>query len=148
VIARTCLTILVGVAAASCGNTRPAPPSVAPSTAGAPSPCRDLRDLHDKDPARLGLEVCTAPAPKGSNGELTITIRRARDQHVLWTDTADAVAQAHLVGNQTPPALQLVIVHEVEPTDAEDAEDAYYVVDLELVDGAIREVNRFRDSGD
>lgn len=132
----------------------PTPASASASASGAPvanpgASCHPMATFDGKDPARLGLEVCTEPATDDSEGELTITIRRVADKKVLWTDTADSVAQSHIVGEQDPPALQIVIVHEVEPSDEnEDAEDAYYVVDLEYVDGAISEVNRFRDSGD
>jgi hypothetical protein len=137
VIGRTRFTLLVGLVAGCQGAGRPAATTVA--TPGAPT-CRTL--------GVADLETCTQPAPARSGGDLTITIRRIADQAVLWTEVADELAQASVVGDRRPPSLQVVIVHHVEPTDDEDAEDAYYVVDLELVDGKIVEVNRFRDSGD
>lgn len=107
-----------------------------------------MTTVDGKDPAGLGLEVCTEPAPPGSQREVTVSIRRGATQEVLWSDVADYLAQSHVVGEQAPPALQVVLAYHVEPDADEEEEDAYYVVDLELVDGKVNEVNRFRDSGD
>ena len=138
----TRLTFLLGLVAA-CGAGKKPAAALAPAAAAAPEPGVNCRPMGGHD-----LEACTEPAPPDSGGDLTITIRRIADRHVLWTEVADALAQASIVGDQDPPALQVVIVHHVEPTDDENAEDAYYVVDFELVDGKVNEVNRFRDSGD
>jgi hypothetical protein len=108
-----------------------------------------MTDFDGKDPYGLGLELCTEPLPADSGSRLSITLRRVVDKKVLWEEAADAVAQSHILDGQDPPALQIVIVHEVSPTsDDESEEDAVYVIDFEYVDGAINEVNRFRDSGD
>lgn len=109
-----------------------------------------MTDFNGKDPYGLGLELCTEPLPADSDMHLSITLRRVADQKVLWMEAADSVAQDHILDGQDPPALQIVIVHEVERSDDEDdtEEDAVYVIDFAYVDGAINEVNRFRDSGD
>jgi hypothetical protein len=109
-----------------------------------------MTDFDGNDPYGLGLELCSEPLPAGSDSQLSITLRRVVDHEVLWMEAADSVAQSHLLDGQDPPALQVVVVHEVERTDDEDdtEEDAVYVIDFEYVNGAINEVNRFRDSGD
>src|SRR5687767_2310984 len=134
---------------------RPAETPVPDMEAPAPidgSPCSRVTDMNGKDPPLLALELCKEPAAPGREGDLLITIRRASDHRVLWSDTADAVAQYHIVGEQTPPAVQIVIVHHVETDDDDNwenvDEDAYYVVDLQYAGGKLVEVNRFRDSGD
>jgi hypothetical protein len=127
----------------ACGKAQgpaPTPPASASSTAETGPTCRALGG-HD-------LEVCTQPAPADLDRKLVVTLRRGTDGAVLWTEIADSLAQAHMVGDQDPPMFQVVVVHHVEPTDDEDVEDAYYVIDLELVGGKVTEVNRFRDSGD
>jgi hypothetical protein len=130
----------------------PVPAVVAPPDAS-PARCNRMTTFDGTDPAKLGLEVCSEPAAPGREGDLLITIRRAADRRVLWSDTADAIAQQHILGgDHDPPALQIVLVHHVETDDDDDAEnddeDAYYVVDLEYAGGTLEEVNRFRDSGD
>ncbi|HUQ04161.1 MAG TPA: hypothetical protein VM261_16795 [Kofleriaceae bacterium] len=160
---RTRYTFLLGLVATGCAR-KPLPPDaasstpspvpavVAPADAGA-ARCTPLKTFDGTDPANLGLTVCTEPAAPGREGHLLITVRRAADGRVLWSDSADAVAQQHILGgDQDPPALQIVIVHHVETDDDDDDEnddeDAYYVVDFEYARGALVEVNRFRDSGD
>ncbi len=106
----------------------------APTTAADPTACAPITGVGGAgDPEHLGLEVCQAPA----GAQTLVTVRAGGDPRPRWTETADAVASAYLVGRSH--AFIVVVVQG----------EQHWVVNLEVAaDGTVTEQDRFIDSGD
>ncbi|MCE9577951.1 MAG: hypothetical protein K8W52_32770 [Deltaproteobacteria bacterium] len=123
--------ILVAMACAIGACHSASSPATAPKDATACEPITGVGGAGD--PEHLGLEVCKTPA----GAQTVVTVRAGGDPRPRWTETADALASAYLVGRSH--AFIVVVVQG----------DKDWVVNLEVAaDGTVTEQDRFIDSGD